>query len=170
MMNSEIELESEPGRGSKFSFTINIRWLDDDEAAAEPEKTELNLSGKRVLVVEDNKLNMEIIHLLLEKYGLDVDEAENGEEALRKVESSEEGYYDLILMDIMMPVMDGLEATKEIRKIPREDCRTVPIIAMSANAFDEDVKRSIASGMNAHLSKPVNVKKLEETLGAIMKK
>lgn len=170
MMNSEIELESEPGRGSRFSFTINIQWLDGTEAAAEPEKAELNLSGRRVLAVEDNSLNMEIIHLLLEKYGLEVDEAENGEEALRKVKASAQGYYDLILMDIMMPVMDGLEATKEIRKLPREDCRSVPIIAMSANAFDEDVKRSIASGMNAHLSKPINVKKLEETLSAIMKK
>ena len=169
MMDSEIELDSEPGKGSRFSFTINIKWLDAAKAEDEPKKQELNLSGKRVLVVEDNKLNMEIIHLLLENYGLEVVEAENGEEALNKVRTSSEGYFDLILMDIMMPVMDGLEATKEIRMLPREDCKTVPIVAMSANAFDEDVKRSLASGMNAHLSKPVNVGRLEETLAAVMK-
>lgn len=168
MMNSEIELDSEPDRGSKFSFTISIRWIADEEAEIKAENVKLDLSGKRALVVEDNALNMEIIHLLLEKYGLEVDEAENGQLALKKVEQSSPGYYDMIIMDIMMPVMDGLEATKEIRRLPRADCQSIPIIAMSANAFDEDVKRSLASGMNAHLSKPINVKKLEETLASIL--
>ena len=88
----------------------------------------------------------------------------NGHEAVTAMVASQPGYYDLILMDIMMPVMNGLEATRKIRQLSREDCQRIPIIAMSANAFDEDVKRSLASGMNAHLSKPVNVEKLIETL------
>ncbi len=169
MMGSEIELESEPNKGSIFSFTINIKWIDDGKTADEPAKFKLNLDGKRVLVVEDNTLNMEIIHVLLEKYGVEVDEAENGLEAVKKFSESSLWHYDLILMDIMMPVMDGLEAAKEIRKLQREDSAAVPIIAMSANAFDEDVKQSIASGMNAHLSKPINVAKLEETLSSFIR-
>lgn len=97
-----------------------------------------------------------------------IDEAKNGLEAVEKMEHSKPGEYDLILMDIMMPVMDGLEATRKIRKLPREDCEKIPIVAMSANAFEEDVKLSLASGMNGHLSKPVNIQKLEEILGALI--
>lgn len=116
------------------------------------------------MVVEDNALNMEIAQALLEDCNMTVETAYNGEEAVQRMKEVPEGYYDLILMDIMMPVMDGLEATGEIRKLDREDCHTIPIVAMSANAFDEDVKRSLASGMNGHLSKPVNVGKLQEML------
>ena len=93
-----------------------------------------------------------------------MESAYNGQEALDKIKSSAPGYYDLIFMDIMMPVMDGLEATKEIRRLSRRDCKEIPIIAMSANAFDEDVKKSLASGMNGHLSKPIDFGKLEEVL------
>lgn len=167
MMDSEIELESDLGKGSTFSFTLKLQPTAETENEEQQEKQKINLSGKRVLVVEDNELNMEIIHTLLENYGIQVEEACDGEEAVARMEETEPDYYDLILMDIQMPKMDGLEATKTIRRLPREDCKSIPIIAMSANAFDEDVQRSLASGMNGHLSKPVNIKKLEEMLSQI---
>ena len=164
MMDSEIQLVSEPGKGSSFSFTLRLKARG---RAPDSEKTSaktVNLQGKRVLVAEDNALNMEIIRTFLQDYGLKVEEARNGKEAVKLMEQSGEGYYDLILMDIMMPQMDGLEATRIIRRMKREDCRRIPIYAMSANAFDEDVRRSLSSGMNGHLSKPVNVSSLEEML------
>lgn len=167
MMDSEIELESDLGKGSTFSFTLKLKPEDGAETAVQQEDEKINLSGKRVLVVEDNELNMEIIHTLLADYGIQVEEAYDGEEAVQKMQETESDYYDLILMDIQMPKMDGLEATQAIRRLPREDCKNIPIIAMSANAFDEDVRRSLASGMNGHLSKPVNIKKLEEMLSQL---
>ena len=166
MMDSSIELQSAPGEGSTFRFTVELTPIEKEAEEAHSGKA-VSLKDKTVLVAEDNALNMEIIHTLLEDYGMKVEEACNGREAVEAVRTKP-GHYDLILMDIMMPVMDGLEATKEIRRIPREDCRTLPIVAMSANAFDEDVKRSLASGMNGHLSKPVDIKKLEKTLGEIL--
>ena len=168
MMDSDIKLESEINKGSKFSFSIVLKQITEEKTLSENEAEPVDFKGKRILVVEDNELNMEIIHTLLEDYGIIVSEAYNGKEAVECVKNNPPYYYDLILMDIMMPVMDGLEATREIRNIPRDDCSHIPIIAMSANAFDEDVKRSLASGMNAHLSKPVNIKALEKTLSKIM--
>ena len=111
---------------------------------------------------------MEIICTILGDYGIATSQAVNGKEAVRCMEEAAPGYYDMILMDIMMPEMDGLEAARTIRNLDREDCRTIPIYAMSANAFDEDVKRSLASGMNGHLSKPVNMAVLEETLREVL--
>ncbi len=164
MMDSEIELESERDKGSTFYFSVEFKPVLDGEHTEDPVAAPVDFAGKQVLVVEDNDLNMEIICTFLEEYGIVVTKAENGQKALACVSASAPGQYDLILMDIMMPVMDGLEATKEIRKLPREDCKTIPIYAMSANAFDEDVKRSLASGMNGHMSKPIDHKKLEEML------
>lgn len=166
MMDSDIELQSAPGAGSTFRFTVELTPMEEEPQETHAGET-VNLKGKTVLVAEDNALNMEIIHTLLEDYGMRVEEAGNGKEAVEAVKARP-GHYDLVLMDIMMPVMDGLEATREIRRIPRDDCRTLPIVAMSANAFDEDVKRSLASGMNGHLSKPVDLKKLEKMLGEIL--
>lgn len=168
MMDSDIKLNSMPDHGSTFSFTVTLKVVAEHEIAAETADRAIDLSGKRVLAVEDNDLNMEIIRTLLEEQGMIVTEANDGTEAVERMKNSAPGDYDVILMDIMMPIMDGLEATREIRKIPREDCQAIPIIAMSANAFDEDVKRSLAAGMNAHLSKPINVAKLMETLGDIL--
>ena len=119
-------------------------------------------------MVEDNALNMEIIRTLLEERQLQVEEAMNGREAVERMKECEDGYYDMILMDIMMPVMNGLESAKIIRQMQRSYCQTVPIVAMSANAFAEDVKQSLASGMNAHLSKPVNLQMLDQTLYQFM--
>ena len=117
----------------------------------------VELRGKHVLVVEDNELNSEILCTILKDEGMIVDTAFDGQQAVDIIRESAEYEYDLIFMDIMMPKMDGLEATREIRNIGSSDCNTVPIIAMSANAFEEDVKKSIASGMNAHLSKPLDI-------------
>ena len=164
MMNSDIELESELGKGSKFFFTVLLQNVDEQEETTEEVVDISSLRGKRVLVVEDNELNMEIIHTLLEEDGMQVEEVYDGQQAVTRIEQTPPGYYDLVLMDIMMPVMDGLEATRRIRQMEREDCRTLPIVAMSANAFDEDVKRSLASGMNGHLSKPVDMVKLRKML------
>ena len=164
MMDSEIKLESEPGQGSIFYFTIRLQPVEMAVETAQNAEEAVRLKEKRILVVEDNMLNMEIIRTILEDYDIIVEEAYNGQEAVTIMAASQPGYYDLILMDIMMPVMNGLEATRKIRQLSREDCQRIPIIAMSANAFDGDVKRSLASGMNAHLSKPVNVEKLIETL------
>ena len=111
---------------------------------------------------------MEIICTILENYGIETEQAVNGKEAVRRMEESVPGHYDMIFMDIMMPEMDGLEATRTIRNLDREDCKKIPIYAMSANAFDEDVKRSLASGMNGHLSKPVNLQVLEKTLQKVL--
>ena len=169
MMDSDIHLESEPGQGSCFSFTVRMQIAKKpgDEKEAVPEA--LHFAGKRILVAEDNVLNMEIICTILEDYGIQTEKAENGKEAVRIMEQAEPDHFDMILMDIMMPVMDGLEATRKIRNLDREDCKTIPIFAMSANAFDEDVKRSLASGMNGHLSKPVNIQVLEKTLKSVLK-
>ena len=121
-----------------------------------------------MLVVEDNELNTEIAQCLLEDRGFEVDCAYDGAQAVERIRAAEPGTYDVILMDIMMPVMDGLEAARAIRSMDREDCHTVPIIAMSANAFDDDLKKSVECGMNGHLSKPVEVEKLYQTLDEVI--
>lgn len=164
MMDSDIMLESQENVGSTFSFTLLLEVAKQKEDEKIETATLVKGEGRRILVVEDNDLNMEIARSLLEEYDILVEEAHNGVEAVDMVKDHPKEYYDLILMDIMMPKMDGLTATREIRKLPGEYCQTIPIIAMSANAFEDDVKRSLASGMNGHLSKPVNIQKLEEIL------
>ena len=164
MMNADIGLVSEPGKGSCFYFTILLRPVTGEQTRETEKPEQISFEGKRILVVEDNELNMEIICTILEGYGILTEQAVNGKEAVHQMEKTAPGYYDMILMDIMMPEMDGLEAARAIRTMNREDCKTIPIYAMSANAFDEDVKRSLASGMNGHLSKPVDTQVLEKTL------
>lgn len=168
MMDSDIKLESEPGKGSSFSFNVKLQPVSGEKTTVTSQPEEISFPGKRILVVEDNELNMEIICTILENYGIKTEQAVNGKEAVRRMEESVPGYYDMIFMDIMMPEMDGLEATRTIRNLDCEDCKKIPIYAMSANAFDEDVKRSLASGMNGHLSKPVNLQVLEKTLQKVL--
>ncbi len=167
MMGSNILLDSEPGRGSTFRFAISLEVGESDRVQAEEE--ELSFRGRRALVVEDNELNAEIARCLLEEREFQVDCVYDGAQAVERVKTTPADTYDVILMDIMMPVMDGLEATRAIRAMDREDCRTVPIIAMSANAFDDDLKKSVECGMDGHLAKPVEVDKLFQTLNAVIR-
>lgn len=164
MMDGEINLESEPDKGSTFSFAITLEDGTKQEEEENVSKETDSLRGKRVLVVEDNELNAEIAGSILNLHGIQAERADNGLQGVKAFSEKEPGYYDAVLMDIRMPVMDGLEATKEIRKLPREDARTIPIIAMTANAFDEDMKKSIESGMNGHLAKPIDFKELLQML------
>lgn len=166
MMGSNIQLDSEPGEGSTFSFSIPLELGENMEE--EVDEKEISFEGYRILVVEDNELNAEIALTLLEERGFTVDCVYNGAEAVERIRTTEPGTYDVILMDIMMPVMDGLEATRTIRSMDRQDCRVIPIVAMSANAFDDDLRKSVECGMNGHLSKPVEVDKLYRTLGEIL--
>ncbi len=132
------------------------------------EKNELDFSGKRLLLVEDNELNREIATEILKEVGFIIEEAENGAVAVDMISKAEPGYYELVLMDIQMPVMDGYEAAQAIRKLSVPGLADIPIIAMTANAFEEDKKQAFDSGMNAHIAKPVNVEKLLEILGEIL--
>ncbi|MBR0385318.1 MAG: response regulator, partial [Erysipelotrichaceae bacterium] len=128
-----------------------------------------NLTGRRVLVAEDVPINAEIMMMILKGRQIEAELAENGRIAVDKFSSHEEGYYDAILMDMRMPEMDGLEATRTIRALPRKDAKEVPIIALTANAFDEDVQRSLQAGLNAHLSKPVEPEALFSTLESLIR-
>ena len=167
MMGSNIQLDSRVGEGSAFRFSILLDLGEDAVPASE--QAELSFDGCRVLVVEDNELNAEIAQCLLEERGFAVDCVYDGAQAVERVRDTAPGTYDVILMDIMMPVMDGLESARTIRRMERADCRTIPIIAMSANAFDDDLKKSVECDMNGHLSKPVEVDKLYETLDRVIR-
>ncbi len=166
LMGSSIQLESALGKGSTFSFAIPLQLGENLEA--ETEEEELSFDGCRILVVEDNELNAEIAQTILEDRGFLVECVYDGSQAVERIRSTPPHTYDVILMDIMMPVMDGLEATRTIRRMEREDCRTIPIVAMSANAFDDDLKKSVECGMNGHLSKPVEVDKLYQKLNEVI--
>ncbi|MDD2979750.1 MAG: ATP-binding protein [Hespellia sp.] len=172
LMGGTMECRSEKGRGTIFLVELTNRLDLDAEAmpnaenASEPEQKEKaeKLAGKRVLLCEDHPMNAQIARHLLERVGIQVEEAANGAVGLEMFEKSAEGSYDLILMDIRMPELDGLEATRRIRMLERKDAKKVPIIAMTANAFKEDVEESRSAGMNEHLSKPIDPKILYITL------
>lgn len=166
MMGSSIQLESAPLKGSAFSFAVPLALGEHKESKTDAE--EFSFEGYRILVVEDNELNAEIAQCLLEAQNFKVECVYDGAQAVERIRTTKPGTYDMILMDIMMPVMDGLEATRVIRSMDREDCRTIPIIAMSANAFDDDLKKSVECGMNGHLSKPVDVEKLYRVLHEVL--
>lgn len=167
MMGSGIQLDSKPGEGSTFSFSVFLAF--GENVGTEKEEEVISFKGCRILVVEDNELNAEIAQCLLEERDFEVDCVYDGAQALERIRTTEPGTYDVILMDIMMPVMNGLEAARAIRSMGREDCRKIPIIAMSANAFDDDLKKSVECGMNGHLSKPVEMDKLYQTLDDVLR-
>lgn len=169
IMGGKIEVISEENKGSEFFFSVNLDFAEPD---TEKKKTadDYDFSGKRILLAEDNELNAEIAEELLQMAGFEVDTAYDGREACEMFEDSEPDYYDIILMDMRMPEMDGLEATKEIRSMKRPDAKSVIIIAMTANAFREDRKRAADAGMNEYLPKPVDVKMLYKTLKKITDK
>ena len=171
MMNGSIRVESEPGKGSCFTVTLYLKLSENaetqPEAAVEKSADELrstSFEGRRVLLVDDNELNREIATELLKMMKLDVECAVNGKEAMDKFAASEGGYYDLIFMDIQMPVMNGYDAVKAIRKLDRPDAEKIPVVAMTANAFAEDVKEALNAGMNEHIAKPLDINKLIATL------
>ena len=171
-MGGTIDVESELGQGSCFEVLIDLRIAEDRfvSSAEQAEKDEPAgnvLKGMRFLCAEDNELNAEILMELLKIEGAECTICENGEEILRAFEQSAPGDYDMILMDVQMPVMNGYEATKAIRRSSHELAKTIPIIAMTANAFSEDIQHSLAAGMNAHVSKPVEMKVLEKTIRSI---
>ena len=165
-MHGSIEVESEEGVGTTFRVILPFELNQHPDSKEESEKKieKVDIQGKRILVVEDNDLNMEIVEYLLEEAGVNVFKADNGQLALDMFKESVQGFYDAVLMDLMMPIMDGLTATREIRKLERRDAKTVPIIAMTANAFQEDVQKSLEAGMNHHLSKPLRKELLLQTL------
>ena len=176
MMNGHIGVSSTKGKGSVFTVTVT---LDDvrrqpemaqvhTEAKAAGERTEgehaAHLAGRRILLAEDAAVNAEIMEMILQTKGILAETAGSGRIAVEKFAARRPGYYDAVLMDVRMPEMDGLAAAAAIRAMDREDAKTIPIIALTANAFDEDVRRSLQAGMNAHLSKPVQPEVLFETL------
>ena len=136
---------------------------------AKPGRDTVDLKGRRVLLAEDVAVNAEIMIMMLSMREIQAELAENGRIAVEKFEEHEEGYYDAVLMDMRMPEMDGLEATRRIRAMNRLDAKNIPIIALTANAFDEDVQNSMQAGLNAHLSKPVEPEALFKTLEELIK-
>lgn len=169
MMGDRIRANSRLGHGSTFYFEIPLTIADAADKSSCADAEQVDFTGKRALVAEDNELNMEIIAYVLDDMGFTVDKTTNGQEAVDAFEQSPVGRYDIVLMDVMMPVMDGLTAAHRIRSLDRADAADVPIVATSANAFAEDVKRSLASGMNAHVSKPIDPEKLAKVLTKVMR-
>ena len=177
LMGGEIVVKSTPGRGTDFSVFLHLPVAEAPETEAE-EKKELLKSkedvnafrGCRILMAEDNEINAMIAVEILTKMGAEVDTAENGQEAVEQFENHPENYYDFILMDVQMPIMDGRKAARTIRKLNRPDASEILIFALSADAFVEDKRKSIESGMNGHYAKPVDYEALQKNIGAFLRK
>ncbi len=165
LMGGEVSIESELGVGTEISVTLTFQTVKDDGTNDNQKDKEcIDLSGRRVLLVEDNEFNREIARYLLESLNLIVEDAENGLVCVNKISNSQPGYYDFILMDIQMPVMDGYSATRKIRKLENKALSSIPILAMTANAFDEDKQKCFESGMNAHIGKPIEISELTQRI------
>ena len=178
LANGTIDVNSKLGEGTEIIVAVTLCLCTDAETAArnakQPDKQQAqteqpDFKGKRLLVVEDNKLNREITVTILEQTGIITEQAEDGSVAVKMVQDAAPGYYDLILMDIQMPIMDGYEATKQIRALPDKRLAQLPIIAVSANAFEEDKKASLAAGMDGHIAKPINVPDLFALMQKLIK-
>lgn len=171
MMGGRIEVKSNAGKGSRFTVTLRLRIQEQPLSISNGNEDTLSqLMNHKILLVEDNEINLEIETEILQGLGFVIETAENGSIAVEKIKEAAPGEFALVLMDIQMPVMDGLQATQLIRKIENPDLARIPIIALSANAFESDRKMSIESGMNAHLTKPIDVPLLLETLVKTLKK
>ena len=170
-MHGDISVDSAPGADTSIVWTLKFR-IDKDyhELPAAQEAEPLDLTGSKVLAAEDNELNAEILQMMLRQAGADVTLVENGELLVKAFEAAAPNTYDYIFTDIMMPVMDGYEACRRIRALDRPDTQSIPIIAMTANAFAEDVQRSLDAGMDAHISKPFDLKKLQQCLAKLSQK
>ena len=178
LANGTIDVKSKLGEGTEIIVAVTLCLCTDAETAARNAKQldkqqaqaeQPDFKGKRLLVVEDNKLNREITVTILEQTGIITEQAEDGSVAVKMVQEAAPGYYDLILMDIQMPIMDGYEATKQIRALPDKRLAQLPIIAVSANAFEEDKKASLAAGMDGHIAKPINVPDLFALMQKLIK-
>ena len=171
LMGGSIQVESRQGIGTKFTIDLSFDIALKEEVYGSEDTIESSaihtIKGKRILLVEDNELNAEIAKTVLEDVGALITRAENGQQALELFKEKPAGTFDVILMDLMMPVMDGYTATRKIRELERSDAKTVPIIAMTANAFREDAEKCIAVGMNAHLAKPLDIEKMKKTIKSI---
>ena len=172
MMGGTLDVRSEVGKGSEFSFALSLPLAPDradrETADAGADLPARGITGGHILLAEDNLLNQEIAEAILTMNGFTVDLVPNGKEAVDAFARNEPAHYDAVLMDIRMPIMDGLEATRRIRTLGKSDSRTIPIIAMTANAFSEDMKKSLDSGMNCHLSKPIEVDALLDALSSCL--
>ncbi|OPZ34704.1 MAG: Autoinducer 2 sensor kinase/phosphatase LuxQ [Tenericutes bacterium ADurb.BinA155] len=174
LMGGSIAVKSQVGKGSTFHLEAEFPCVltssvEAKKAEAQPAFVSSDLKGRHVLVCEDHPLNQEIIRRILEEQGMIVTLAEDGREGLKLFEGSSKGYFDVILMDVRMPVLDGIAATKAIRALKRKDATTIPILAMTADAFEEDVQKCEEAGMNGHLAKPVNPPQLYKTLDDLLK-
>ncbi len=179
LMGGTIEVITSPGSGTTIVVCLKLKLAEEKDVKKDLRKTAegdeeasgedtFDFTGRRVLLVEDNAINMEIANMILSEAGITVETAENGKVALDKVASSEPGHYDAVLMDIQMPVMDGYEATRAIRALKNRDLAKVPILAMTANAFKEDEIAAREAGMQAHIAKPVDVAQLMKTLASVL--
>ena len=164
MMGGTISVKSKLGEGSEFTVELELEPLETDSQANADNSENIDLAGHRILLVEDNAINAEIARMILEQYGAEVQQAENGKIGLEALQEKGPGYYDAVLMDIQMPVMNGFETTKAIRALGGAYATALPIIAMSANAYDEDVRDCLAAGMNGHIAKPFNPDELMRIL------
>ena len=174
LLGGTIDVKSEFGKGSTFTVTLKHRIADEgyytEKHVEELETGSEILEGRNILLAEDNDLNAEIAEVILERVGLKIERVEDGIQCVNRIMKMPAGTYDVILMDIQMPQMDGYKATRVIRRLPDKDKACIPIIAMTANAFEEDKRKAIAAGMNGHIAKPVQVDKLLSILAEIMMK
>ena len=170
MTGGTITVRTEQGKGTEFTVAVSFPLTEPEEEIRPAGENEISFEGLRALLVEDNMINMEIAQVLLSQEGFLIETAENGQIALDMVAASEPGYYDVILMDVQMPVMDGYMATRAIRDLPDPALAAVPIIAMTANAFQEDIRKAGEAGMNGHISKPLDIPAMKATLQRVLKR
>ena len=176
MMGGTIEVDTEPGKGSEFIVRVAFCECDDakcmaarERARARTEEGQTDLTGRRVLLVDDMQINREVAKMMLENDGMIVETADNGKMAVQMVNDADPGHYDVVLMDIQMPEMDGYEATSQIRSLDDSAVANLPIIAVTANAFKEDLKKAEEADMNGHIAKPIDPAKLRKTLSEILR-
>ena len=169
LMGGQITVQTEKGKGTEFTIVLSFPLAEPEKETTSDEENEISFEGKRALLVEDNMINMEIAQMLLDHEGFLIETAENGKTAVEMAAASKPGYYDVILMDIQMPVMDGYTATQAIRSLPDPALAGIPIIAMTANAFQEDVRKAEEVGMNGHIAKPLDIPSMKATLRRVLK-